>query len=326
MRRWDIYALLDPRNGDIRYVGWTVRLQGRIKRHVAEVVAGRARTRCGDWIRELLSVGLKPDFKVLESGCGNSYSLAERDWIFRLRSSGIDLTNERPGGEGFITHHSPDMSRELIQRKRYASKKPSREHNIWSGAKARCHNPKNPGYRLYGARGIAMCERWRNSFKTFLADVGICPPGLSLDRFPDKNGNYEPGNVRWANAIEQANNKRSNVLIEWMGRTQNISQWADELGIRRLTLRNRLMKYGMSVEDAMKGPGEKKPWKTSRFNGVSWAKRDKRWRSEIRLPGGKSVHLGWFKKEEDAAQAYNLMAAIEFGNGFKKFNTIQMGG
>jgi hypothetical protein len=75
----------------------------------------------------------------------------------------------------------------------------------------RCRDPRYKDYRNYGARGITVCERW-NDFAVFLADViseiGERPPGLTLDRYPDNNGNYEPGNVRWGTQSEQAINRR----------------------------------------------------------------------------------------------------------------------
>lgn len=77
-------------------------------------------------------------------------------------------------------------------------------YGTWWMMKSRCSNPKQAGYQYYGARGIRVCERW-NSFANFVADVGDRPPGTSLDRI-DNNGNYEPGNVRWATAIEQSRN------------------------------------------------------------------------------------------------------------------------
>lgn len=78
----------------------------------------------------------------------------------------------------------------------------------WESIKQRCTNPKNPSYKNYGGRGITMCAEWAASFERFFADVGECPgPGLSLDRI-DNDGNYEPGNVRWATNSEQMRNRR----------------------------------------------------------------------------------------------------------------------
>jgi hypothetical protein len=75
----------------------------------------------------------------------------------------------------------------------------------------RCTNDKNPDWKYYGGRGITVCERWRN-FANFISDMGERPPGTSIDRFPDKNGNYEPGNCRWATSSEQNSNRRRFIL------------------------------------------------------------------------------------------------------------------
>lgn len=84
----------------------------------------------------------------------------------------------------------------------------SQVYATWLRMKGRCLNPRNPKFYRYGGRGITICERWRNCFQSFLEDVGERPSELhSLDRI-NNDGNYEPGNVRWATPLEQARNRR----------------------------------------------------------------------------------------------------------------------
>lgn len=114
----------------------------------------------------------------------------------------------------------------------------------------RCTNVNNPTYKWYGAKGVTVCERWKQ-FPNFLADMGERPSLLhSLDRYPDKTGNYEPGNCRWATRKEQCNNQTKNVIVSYDGRDYTIGQLADIACVSYTTLRKRLA-LGWSVEDAV---------------------------------------------------------------------------
>lgn len=123
-------------------------------------------------------------------------------------------------------------------------------YSLWAGIKARCTNPGHSSYKNYGGRGIKMCERWLNDFPSFAHDMGPRPDGASIDRI-DPNGNYEPGNCRWATAKEQANNKRDNHMLTHQGKTQTISQWAEETGIPYTTICNRINRRHWPVADAL---------------------------------------------------------------------------
>jgi len=101
---------------------------------------------------------------------------------------------------------------------------------VWRAMKKRCQNKNDSDYVYYGARGIAVCERWLNSFANFLEDMGECPKGLTLDRI-DNNGNYEPGNCHYVTQKEQARNRRSTRLEHHNGKTQCLKDWAKELNI-----------------------------------------------------------------------------------------------
>lgn len=104
-------------------------------------------------------------------------------------------------------------------------------YRTWRSMIGRCTKSNYKKYELYGGRGITVCDKWSASFESFLADMGERPTGMTLDRYPNQNGNYEPGNCRWATVAEQNRNRRNNVLITYRGRTMTAPEWARETGL-----------------------------------------------------------------------------------------------
>jgi hypothetical protein len=115
----------------------------------------------------------------------------------------------------------------------------SPEYYSWSHMRQRCENPANPKYHRYGARGIRVCPEWA-SFEAFYADMGPKPPGTTLDR-EDNDGNYEPGNCRWATAEQQANNR--SIVIP-AGGYASLKQMARREGVAYLNLYYHVVKMG----------------------------------------------------------------------------------
>jgi hypothetical protein len=127
-------------------------------------------------------------------------------------------------------------------------------YRIWTLIIQRCRNPNNPAYPRYGGRGITICDQWRESFEEFASSIGDRPsPTHSIDRI-NNDGNYEPGNVRWATKEEQGNNSRKNHLLAFQGVTRTISQWEKETGIPQKRILARIAQQGWSVERALTTP------------------------------------------------------------------------
>lgn len=116
----------------------------------------------------------------------------------------------------------------------------------------RCLNPKRHNFKFYGGRGITICERW-NVFDHFLGDMGERPPGMTLDRI-DNSGPYSPENCRWSSSKEQARNRRSSHLIDYLGETRTLAGWCEELGLEYRPTLLRITVHGWSVERAFTEP------------------------------------------------------------------------
>ena len=112
----------------------------------------------------------------------------------------------------------------------------------------RCYLQTSTAYKNYGGRGITVCKRWHD-FENFYADMGDKPKGMTLERI-DNDGPYLPDNVCWASYKDQANNRRSNVVLEFQGRKQTMQQWSDEMGLKIQTVWARLNR-GWSVDRAL---------------------------------------------------------------------------
>jgi hypothetical protein len=183
------------------------------------------------------------------------------------------------------------------------------EFHTYMTMRARCYRSNMKQYANYGGRGIKVCDRWLASFESFYEDMGPRPTARhSLDRI-DVNGDYEPGNVRWATDDVQARNKRDNRLITAFGRTQCITDWANECGLSSGVIASRI-KRGWAISVAVSTPSTKASGMSARpieIDGVAhtaaeWAaiagvsdttiyKRLKKWGPVPAVYGGKVYPL-----------------------------------
>lgn len=131
------------------------------------------------------------------------------------------------------------------------------EYGAYRTMIARCYDPNSIGFPDYGSRGIKVSDSWLSSFQNFIDDMGLRPEKTSsLDRI-DSNGDYCKENCRWSNPTDQANNRRSSKFLTVDGRTQTVSRWCKELGVRPALVYCRL-KCGWPAERALKEPVYKK--------------------------------------------------------------------
>lgn len=163
--------------------------------------------------------------------CGNQKSIA-----------GYRLKNRQTQSCGCL--HSETTKKLFTTHGATVARKISKEYRAWFLAKDRCYNPNSPSYENYGGRGIGMCDEWRSDFVKFYDYIGKAPsPDHSIDRI-NNNGNYEPGNVRWATKTEQAQNRRmrKNTGLTIDGETKTVLEWESHFDFTKGFLQNRLSK------------------------------------------------------------------------------------
>ena len=138
-------------------------------------------------------------------------------------------------------------------------------YSSWQAMKTRCLNENDPGYKKYGEKGITICDQWMDSFSAFYKDMGDRPEGTTIDRI-DNNGNYEPGNCRWAEIKTQNRNRPSfNRMLTYNGETRCVAEWSEILGISFHAIYCRL-RMGWSDEETLTRPVLEKNRKSITFN------------------------------------------------------------
>lgn len=134
-----------------------------------------------------------------------------------------------------------------------AGGKPSPTYSSWASMRARRENSKHTHFDRYGGRGIKVCERWVK-FENFLTDMGERPSlKYSIDRFPNNDGNYEPGNCRWATRQEQMWSRTVGLVVDFRGQRSRLCDLADQFGFDRIVVYQRMAR-GWSVEESLTTP------------------------------------------------------------------------
>ncbi len=128
------------------------------------------------------------------------------------------------------------------------------EYRSWLHLRNRCYNQNVPEFKHYGGRGITVCDRWLNNFEAFFKDMGKRPSSKhTIDR-RDNDGNYEPGNCRWATQTTQQNNKRSNFIVSVAGREQTLKEVCRDIGVNYQLVWLRIQRYGYTIQEAVSTP------------------------------------------------------------------------
>lgn len=175
------------------------------------------------------------EFVVAECRCGSTRVVNYRS-MTSGRSTSCGCYREEWASNRFTTHGDSGTP----------------EYHAWRSMIDRCYNENCDGFHLYGGRGIRVCEEWLRSYESFRAHIGDRPTlDHSVDRFPDMDGDYRPGNVRWADKKQQANNRRSNRIIDIDGVSKTLSEWVDDIGIVDYSVVWSRLSNGWSPKDAL---------------------------------------------------------------------------
>lgn len=140
-------------------------------------------------------------------------------------------------------------------------------YQSWRGMRTRCTNPNVKSYRDYGARGVCICDRWKE-FENFLADMGERPPGTTLDREDNSKG-YEPSNCRWATRVEQNSNTRANRRVQFNGEFLTQAEFARRIGISQGAVSRRML-AGWTTEQIATTPPRRGNRVASKLGSTEW--------------------------------------------------------
>jgi uncharacterized Zn finger protein (UPF0148 family) len=196
------------------------------------------------------------------------YNKAFHDRYERIKNDPIEKEKSRKyrlkqyhKGYFKVTYYA-DVEASRQKTREYREK--NKDRSVWENMIQRCFDPNHVSYKNYGGRGIVVCPQWlgKSGYKQFTADMGPRPsPQHSLDRRENDKG-YSPDNCKWATGVEQGRNKRNNVNVEFKGKTQPISAWAEEIGVPYSVLYQRLKRRGWEVERAMTEPFQETSYST----------------------------------------------------------------
>lgn len=182
----------------------------------------------------------------------NSQNTKIAFWLCKCDCGNSKVINSN----NLISGRSQSCGCERIGKRKVHGLAGSRIYAVWTAMKARCDNPNDKSFKNYGGRGIGYDSNW-SSFENFVADVGLPPEGMTLERVDNSKG-YSKENCVWESHKAQSRNTRRNNVIEFNGEAMCLSDWASRLGIPQSTLSARINTYGWSAEAALTTPVQRR--------------------------------------------------------------------